>query len=1660
MNEGLTLQQVEQGGGEVSAPSSIFQKALALEHVDPSSVEGQLVDSLAKQESGKGTNGNLESNRGAIGPGQLLQKTFDSVADKGWDIRNPLDNYRGMIRYARQMLQSGGGDPFLAAAGYYGGPEGQAKARMGEAVRDRMNPNAPDTLQYARQVVGRMKDGGRAQGGKGLSLQQLKDQQESNPQQPVEKAIPFTEQLQQNIDRQKAQSANLRAGAAYDLLTSGQRKTPQPKGAFMDGLRGLNSETTEVGDFIWQFSPEGAIVGGLTSASSAIGHVVGTTAAWLTSPQPWNHLKDLGKAYADIIKDPGVTAPFSPFTTLNQFATGNENPGLVQEMLSKGIDRALRIDHNQSVTDPVAKRRQDELKAYGAAWGPMFMPLAFHAGRGIYSALNNPKLDPALKQRVSDAKGMIDSAVTLGQMTPEAAKFTKWAIDKNPQAMRDLTVQVGEPTGAQVSATYNPASKLMSILNVKGDDWGSGVHEIMHHVETMLPPEVRVGVTRLWDAGLKGLGKEELKSLKDLMTVRGTAGLRPDEWTPEQHQALQRLDEASKMGMDLSRLYRFTSPSEFWAEGAREFLEDRFGKIAGGWVGQARGYLRDLSDHLESAWGTGVNSQVVKGLRAIGKTRGQQQSSLMLQDQFVNQGLSPVPQSAVPMLVGLEGLKSKLGEEKAADFYEDTVAQFIKGENPADIWRKRLMMESADGDFKRYVDDSNSYITRSGRSDIDQVIAGSGMKERTLGGFFQHPLLYELYPGLENIDFQLEKGGGSYFQHGVGSGGDGLLHVDVKHITGFEDPRSILVHEIQHAIQRLEIWGRGGSPSEFQRRGWTKEQALRAYHRLTGEAEARYAQDTLGSSLDHVRNLATPDLMMSAGGAPKSKQLVLYRGDKAPGLDDPRMQRVLASLEGMSRGRLTPLEEELMRASGASEEQIEQVKKTGSMEGAAKKGRYGGYGHAGSVLDILRQKEAEARGENGDGSSSSGGGNLPPLDASQDHQNRPRDPENSQEGGNKGKMVTDPKNPMYDRKQSSQSRNKPRPTPNIDETLGEAPDLSGVEVVPQFIPAKEVSPVVFDMIGDVLNKMEASKRWITNNLRDLWNAVPDVAARRAITGSWMGDFALDSPLLKRVSRDAQTVMQGLQKRAVEAGVLKQTNEDFLQKVLEGGVNAITPNFRRDVQEANLKQLLQMAKASGAHLVDSDLGVLYKSYAESLDRNTLRRGLMEYLRHPQLGLAWRSGKQGKAPAGWEAIGSTAWAGYYVHPDLIPALKFVFDHNEPQLLLKGAFLVGQTAKRIGVLGSLFHAASLLQSAWGSVGPTWVLKNMGLSLADKLFHTKHSALTQALELYKSNGLGGSVDSLMKAGLRLELPDDSTEGLLSLVASVADRGLGILTGKEVHPVQNFVKPIEDVTLGYLDRFTWDFLHSSLKTATALKLWEDAQRNHPQTDPQELAKHVVQFTNTAYGGLNWYDLANSVSNVTLKNVALGLSNRNGRMLLQTLFFAPDWTVSTVANFGQAFGKGSVKGMVAPKTTGDLARRYQFRVALTYLTLINGLNLALSGHPLWDNKDPTRIELGDGSTMQPMKHASEPYHWITEPIKELKNKLGFIPRSAIILLGDDYRKPMAKKWKEVLSQLIPFQLESGLSAPTSQGMRHFISGELGFPIYGSKKTPGNRYSTP
>ena len=660
-------------------------------------------------------------------------------------------------------------------------------------------------------------------------------------------------------------------------------------------------------------------------------------------------------------------------------------------------------------------------------------------------------------------------------------------------------------------------------------------------------------------------------------------------------------------------------------------------------------------------------------------------------------------------------------------------------------------------------------------------------------------------------------------------------------------------------------------------------------------------------------------------------------------------------------------------------------------------------------------------------------------------------------------------------------------------------------------PIKETEKFV----GTNLKNKLANERIIHNEKRKIMEEVPDLARRIAIAEALdRGDISGLVGKERAVAEKYQSLMKDIGERAIKQGVMtgllddyvthiidwtgapKGAREEFVQTLLGTGkhdptMKGMSPTSKFSKERklktfAELEKFMQEAnariEAAGKSdfrmkLKTKDLAEIYKGYALSMEKAIENKALIDNIKQIRNAagesLVKEVNKDNPLPQGWTMMEAPQFAGYAVHPDMLPALKFVFDAG-PKDLVKALGAISQLTKRLNVIGSFFHAKSLMEVLSSTGIPIWTpLKEVSLGGIDKLLGTKYSGLSKAVDQFKKGGIGDTVDKWIKeGGLQLEVPEDVSKGILGETGKFADSMIGKY-GPKTRVLESSLSAVERGTLGIFDKFTWDFLHTGGKLMVADAYLDKARisaaKEGKPFDEVASRKEISKFVNDSCGGLNWFDAATQTRTEMGKRIAMAAYSPAGRRGLQIALFAPDWTVSTIRAFSAALPKElspakwhpveGVKGMMNPTTKADYARLYQFKTALTYFTLLNAINMMTANRPIWDNKDPTRIEWPDGTSMQAMKHAMEPYHWLVDPDKTLSSKLGFIPKAAVVgLVGVEYASPQAEKLvdpsglgrlKAVGAMAMPFQAQAAAGAPEGEGAKRALLGTLGFPVYGA-----------
>ena len=194
------------------------------------------------------------------------------------------------------------------------------------------------------------------------------------------------------------------------------------------------------------------------------------------------------------------------------------------------------------------------------------------------------------------------------------------------------------------------------------------------------------------------------------------------------------------------------------------------------------------------------------------------------------------------------------------------------------------------------------------------------------------------------------------------------------------------------------------------------------------------------------------------------------------------------------------------------------------------------------------------------------------------------------------------------------------------------------------------------------------------------------------------------------------------------------------------------------------------------------------------------------------------------------------------------------------------------------------------------------------------------------------------------------------------------------------------------------------------------------------VAQNAATVTNDSFGGLNWYRLAMDTNSPILRSLAWSAFRPGSRGWLQLLFFAPDWTIANLRIIGKA-----VPGITKDPDLARIYQMYALRAALYYATIGTALNYMFSGHSQLDNKDPTRIDLGNGEVLTFSKQLMEPLHWITDPQKTTIKKIGSLPRTTLELLFN--KQYLTTGWSPQITKKDDSAIDRAVKVGGHTGMR-------------------------
>jgi hypothetical protein len=233
--------------------------------------------------------------------------------------------------------------------------------------------------------------------------------------------------------------------------------------------------------------------------------------------------------------------------------------------------------------------------------------------------------------------------------------LAEWFIQQNPALLDDLGIGIRQPGQGSVAAgTYNPITRLVMLL--KGRDTGDTVvHEILHHLERMMPANVQEAIRKEW---LKQLVSAQKKAkipadkLYFAMLMDAHLGKNDHRYLdiPEDAKAIffdtlvslpEGADKRSSLEIATGLLtngyvsaeqnYQYFNPSEFWAVNGSRIVEGKYAAVHGNVLTRLKNWLGSFAQRIKGLFGMQSDAPILKALNSLSTADGQFVSDSMLQ---------------------------------------------------------------------------------------------------------------------------------------------------------------------------------------------------------------------------------------------------------------------------------------------------------------------------------------------------------------------------------------------------------------------------------------------------------------------------------------------------------------------------------------------------------------------------------------------------------------------------------------------------------------------------------------------------------------------------------------------------------------------------------------------------------------------------------------------------------------------------------------------------------------------------------------------------------------------------------------------------------------------------------------------------------------------
>jgi site-specific DNA-cytosine methylase len=246
----------------------------------------------------------------------------------------------------------------------------------------------------------------------------------------------------------------------------------------------------------------------------------------------------------------------------------------------------------------------------------------------------------------------LSAAARRGEISREIFDLANWFMSQNEDLVSDLGISIRGKGQAGVGGFYNNLSRVFTLMKGASSDL-TAVHEILHHLERMMPAKVQQAIRKAWADQLTKANKQAKTPAEKLYF----AALMEAHYGSNQHSMLNIPEGAGKdyakvrealeyepgdgssanfaetmlkLGLVPMANYEYVNPSEFWAVNGSDIVKARYDAVQGGVLARLKNWLKEFIQKAKSLFGLKSDASIIRALDSLAKSDGEFLSKEML----------------------------------------------------------------------------------------------------------------------------------------------------------------------------------------------------------------------------------------------------------------------------------------------------------------------------------------------------------------------------------------------------------------------------------------------------------------------------------------------------------------------------------------------------------------------------------------------------------------------------------------------------------------------------------------------------------------------------------------------------------------------------------------------------------------------------------------------------------------------------------------------------------------------------------------------------------------------------------------------------------------------------------------------------------------------